>query len=258
MLRRAKLIVAYDGTLFHGFAENDGVRTVMGVLREAMEKIVRQPVELVGAGRTDAGVHAWGQVVSCDLPDDMDLDVARTPGQPHVRPRGGRAIDGVGRVPRLQCPVRWQVAALPLPRLERAEAEPVSGVDVVARRPAAVDADAATDLRSVDRRARLLVVLPAPEGARRSTRRIDGPQGDGGQVVGDPDRSRRRVCCVSRSGPMRSAIRWCDRSSARWSMPAPAACRPARFAASCWRRIDSGPGRLRRHTVCACGRSGYE
>lgn len=74
MLRRAKLIVAYDGTLFHGFAENDGVRTVMGVLREAVERIVRQPVDLVGAGRTDAGVHAWGQVVSCDLPDDMDLD----------------------------------------------------------------------------------------------------------------------------------------------------------------------------------------
>ncbi len=74
MLRRAKLIVAYDGALFHGFAENDDVRTVIGVLREAVEKVVRQPVDFVGAGRTDAGVHAWGQVVSCDLPDDVDLD----------------------------------------------------------------------------------------------------------------------------------------------------------------------------------------
>ena len=74
MLRRAKLIVAYDGAAFHGFAENPDVRTVVGVLREAMEKVVRQPVELVGAGRTDAGVHAWGQVVSCDLPDDVDLE----------------------------------------------------------------------------------------------------------------------------------------------------------------------------------------
>lgn len=74
MLRRARLTVAYDGTSFHGFAENDGVRTVMGELRDAVEKVVRQRVELVGAGRTDAGVHGWGQVVSCGLPDDTDLD----------------------------------------------------------------------------------------------------------------------------------------------------------------------------------------
>jgi tRNA pseudouridine38-40 synthase len=71
--RRARLTVAYDGTSFHGFAENDGVRTVMGELREAVERVVRQPVDLVGAGRTDAGVHGWGQVVSCDLPADTDL-----------------------------------------------------------------------------------------------------------------------------------------------------------------------------------------
>ncbi len=73
VLRRAKLTVAYDGTSFHGFAENDGVRTVMGELRDAVEKVVRQRVELVGAGRTDAGVHGWGQVISGDLPDDTDL-----------------------------------------------------------------------------------------------------------------------------------------------------------------------------------------
>jgi tRNA pseudouridine38-40 synthase len=73
MLRRARLTVAYDGTSFHGFAQNDGVRTVMGELREAIEKILQQPVDLVGAGRTDAGVHGWGQVVSCDLPDEIDL-----------------------------------------------------------------------------------------------------------------------------------------------------------------------------------------
>jgi len=75
VLKRARLTVAYDGTSFHGFAENDGVRTVMGELRDAVERVVRQPIELVGAGRTDAGVHGWGQVVSCDLPDDTDLDV---------------------------------------------------------------------------------------------------------------------------------------------------------------------------------------
>jgi len=73
MTRRARFTVAYHGGDFHGFAEADGVRTVMGDLREAIERVVRQPVAPVGAGRTDAGVHGWGQVVSLDLPDHTDL-----------------------------------------------------------------------------------------------------------------------------------------------------------------------------------------
>jgi tRNA pseudouridine38-40 synthase len=71
--RNVRLTVAYDGTDFRGFAESDGVRTVMGVLRRAVETIARQRVELTGAGRTDAGVHAWGQVVSCRLAATTDL-----------------------------------------------------------------------------------------------------------------------------------------------------------------------------------------
>jgi tRNA pseudouridine38-40 synthase len=73
-MRRARLTVAYDGSGFHGFAPNPGVRTVLGELTDAITTVVRQPVELTGAGRTDAGVHAWGQVVSGDLPGDIDLD----------------------------------------------------------------------------------------------------------------------------------------------------------------------------------------
>lgn len=73
MMRRARFTVAYHGGDFHGFAEADGVRTVMGELREAIERVVRQPVSPVGAGRTDAGVHGWGQVVSLDLPEATDL-----------------------------------------------------------------------------------------------------------------------------------------------------------------------------------------
>ena len=72
--RRARLSVAYDGSQFHGFAMNDGVRTVAGALSDALALISRQPVEITGAGRTDAGVHAWDQVVSCDLPIDTDID----------------------------------------------------------------------------------------------------------------------------------------------------------------------------------------
>ncbi len=75
-VRRARLLVAYDGAPFHGFAVNDGVATVMGSLSDAVGRIVRSAPEdlgLVGAGRTDAGVHAWGQVVSCALPAETDL-----------------------------------------------------------------------------------------------------------------------------------------------------------------------------------------
>lgn len=71
--RNVRLTVAYDGTDFRGFAESDGVRTVLGELRRAVETVVRCPVELTGAGRTDAGVHGWGQVVSGDIPSSTDL-----------------------------------------------------------------------------------------------------------------------------------------------------------------------------------------
>lgn len=70
---RVRLVVAYDGSGFHGFAANVGVRTVAGVLTEALAKVLRHPVRLTCAGRTDAGVHAWGQVVSFDARPDVDL-----------------------------------------------------------------------------------------------------------------------------------------------------------------------------------------
>jgi tRNA pseudouridine38-40 synthase len=69
-LVRVRMTVAYDGSGFHGFAPNPGVRTVGGTLGEAIRKVTRAPVELTCAGRTDTGVHAWGQVVSFDLQAD--------------------------------------------------------------------------------------------------------------------------------------------------------------------------------------------
>lgn len=69
-------MVAYDGAGFHGSAVNPGVRTVMGELTAAIATVTRTPADavvLTAAGRTDAGVHAWGQVVSLDLPGDVDL-----------------------------------------------------------------------------------------------------------------------------------------------------------------------------------------
>jgi tRNA pseudouridine38-40 synthase len=60
------MTVAYDGAEFHGFAEQPGLPTVAGRLSSAVERILGHPIDLVGAGRTDRGVHAWGQVVSFD------------------------------------------------------------------------------------------------------------------------------------------------------------------------------------------------
>jgi len=73
-MQRVRLLVAYDGSRFHGFAENAGVATVGGTLRGHLETVLRAPVELTCAGRTDTGVHAWGQVVSFDAPaEGLDL-----------------------------------------------------------------------------------------------------------------------------------------------------------------------------------------
>jgi tRNA pseudouridine38-40 synthase len=75
-LVRVRLLVAYDGTGFAGVAPNPGVKTVGGLLASSIEKVLRHPVRLTVAGRTDAGVHAWGQVVTFDASAEaLDVEV---------------------------------------------------------------------------------------------------------------------------------------------------------------------------------------
>jgi tRNA pseudouridine38-40 synthase len=69
---RLRLVVAYDGAGFRGFAAQPGQRTVAGELVRALSTTLRQPVELTCAGRTDAGVHAAGQVVHADVVAPVD------------------------------------------------------------------------------------------------------------------------------------------------------------------------------------------
>jgi tRNA pseudouridine38-40 synthase len=74
-MRTFALTVSYDGTDWAGFQRQPGLPTVHGALETALSKVLQHPVHLVAAGRTDAGVHALGQVVSCR--SDNPLPVAQ-------------------------------------------------------------------------------------------------------------------------------------------------------------------------------------
>ena len=76
---RIKLTVEYDGTEFHGFQKQGNLRTVQGEMEAAFLRITGQPLPVVGASRTDAGVHARGQVVHVDVDDTVQLPLEKWP-----------------------------------------------------------------------------------------------------------------------------------------------------------------------------------
>lgn len=73
-MTRWRLDIAYDGANFSGWATQPDRRTVQGELETWIPRVLRldQPTPLTVAGRTDAGVHARGQVAHVDLPDNVD------------------------------------------------------------------------------------------------------------------------------------------------------------------------------------------
>ena len=72
-MRTIAIVIEYDGSRFHGFQRQPELRTVAGELERALPILCGHPIEVVGAGRTDAGVHATGQVVSFETSYDGSL-----------------------------------------------------------------------------------------------------------------------------------------------------------------------------------------
>jgi len=72
-----RLDIAYNGADFGGWAAQPGARTVQGELEAALEQVLEGPAPLTVAGRTDTGVHAWGQVASFVLERDPPEELAR-------------------------------------------------------------------------------------------------------------------------------------------------------------------------------------
>jgi tRNA pseudouridine38-40 synthase len=89
-MRRLKLTLAYDGTSFVGWQRQAAGTSIQGLLEEILSDIDGQPVDVAGAGRTDAGVHALGQVASAGVQTALDVETlqralnARLPAEVRV------------------------------------------------------------------------------------------------------------------------------------------------------------------------------
>jgi tRNA pseudouridine38-40 synthase len=71
---RLKITLHYDGSGFHGWQVQPGVRTVQGEVDAVLSRLADRPVTSIAAGRTDTGVHATGQVIGADLPEKWSAD----------------------------------------------------------------------------------------------------------------------------------------------------------------------------------------
>ena len=76
-MKRVGLVVAYDGTHYSGWQTQPNGMTIQGVLNDTLSELLGEKIETIGASRTDAGVHAYGQVIHFDLPQERDPEKLR-------------------------------------------------------------------------------------------------------------------------------------------------------------------------------------
>ena len=81
-----KIILEYDGTNFVGWQQQENGQSIQGSIQEALYKLSSKKVTVFGAGRTDAGVHAYAQVASFNLDKEIETDVIRDGLNQHLRP----------------------------------------------------------------------------------------------------------------------------------------------------------------------------
>ena len=112
---RYKLTIEYDGTPFAGWQIQADQPTVQGVLTTAIEALSGEKTPVQGAGRTDAGVHARGQVAHVDLTKDWETDTVRDALNAHLRPHPVAILSARAGGGRLQCPHLGDQTPLPLP-----------------------------------------------------------------------------------------------------------------------------------------------
>ena len=83
-MKRVRLVVAYDGTNYCGWQLQKNGETIEGVLNRELTALLKEPVAVIGASRTDAGVHALGNVAIFDTENRMAADKICQIGRAHV------------------------------------------------------------------------------------------------------------------------------------------------------------------------------
>ena len=97
-MRRLRITVSYDGTDFHGWQVQPGLRTIQGVLEGVLSEIEGAPVHVEGSGRTDAGVHALAQVAAFSMANRIPVENLRK-AMNRLLPRDIRVLDAQDAAP---------------------------------------------------------------------------------------------------------------------------------------------------------------
>src|SRR5512135_1879512 len=77
MSRRIKVTLQYDGSAYHGWQFQPSGMTIQGILQDCVFQVTGDRVQVVGAGRTDAGVHAMEQIAAFDMHSPMNISVIK-------------------------------------------------------------------------------------------------------------------------------------------------------------------------------------